>query len=153
MIKVGVYSFTCCEGCVIVLIESLNKNFDKWTKKIKFEDFRTLKPFKEVSKTDLAFVEGAISTESEVRKIKKIRARTKKLIALGSGAVSGYPSNQRNSFTGKKLKSIQPLLKKYKQINKISPINRFVKVDDQISGCPINQKILTKKIEGYLKNA
>ena len=152
-IKVGVYSFTCCEGCIVVLIETLNKKFDDWTRKIDFVDFRTLKPYTGVHKTDIAFVEGAISTESELRKIKEIRKKTKKLVAFGSGAVSGYPSDQRNKFGPKKLKKISADLKKFKQIDKVSPLKRFVKVDDFLDGCPITEKEVITKVEGYLKNA
>lgn len=151
MIKVGVYSFTCCEGCTVVLTEAFNKKFDEWSKKIDFVDFRVLKPFKQTNKTDIALVEGAISTKSEVRKLKEIRKKTKKLVAFGSGAVSGYPSNHRNKFNPKQIKRIKPFLKRFGQIDKVSPLKRFVKVDDQIDGCPISEEDLLKKMKGWLK--
>ncbi len=150
-LKVGVYSMTCCEGCSVVLIEAFNHKFNEYMKNIDFVDFRTLKPFKKVNKTDVAFVEGAISTQSEVKKLKEIRAKTKKLVALGSGAVSGFPSDQRNKFDTKKKKEIAPILEMFHQIDKISPLKKFVKVDDEIDGCPVSEEDLTKKIEGYLK--
>jgi sulfhydrogenase subunit delta len=145
--KVGFYSLTCCEGCTIVFIELLNKKFEEYNSKMEFVDFRVLKPFHGVSETDVAFVEGAVSTKDEVKKLKDIRKKTKKLIAFGSGAVSGYPSNQRNSFDKKKLKEIAGLLKKFNQIKKVSPLKEFVKVDDEINGCPVNEEELIKKIE------
>ncbi len=152
-LKVGVYSFTCCEGCVIVLIEALNDNFEEWDEKIDFVDFRALKPYKGVNKTDVAFVEGAISTNSEIKKLNEIRKKTKKLVALGAGAATGYPSDQRNKFSAKKLKDISADLKKFKQIDKISPAKRFVKVDDVIDGCPVNRKMVIAKINKYLGEA
>ena len=152
-LKVGVYSFTCCEGCTIVLIEALNKRFDEWTEKIDFIDFRTLRPYTGIHETDIAFVEGAISTESELRKIKEIRKKTKKLVAFGSGAAIGYPSDSRNKFNAEKLKKIADDLKKFKQIDKISPLKRFVKVDDVIDGCPVNEKVVAAKMGEYLNNA
>ena len=151
-IKVGVYSFTCCEGCVIVLIEALNKKFEEWTKKIDFVDFRVLKPYTGVHETDIAFVEGAISTKSELKKLKEIRKKTKKLIAYGSGASTGYPSDQRNKFSPKKKKEIAKTLKDFNQLEKVSPIKKFVKVDDTIEGCPVNRKIVIAKIGEYLNN-
>jgi coenzyme F420-reducing hydrogenase gamma subunit len=151
MIKVGVYSFTCCEGCIVVMVEAFNKKFDDWSKKIDFVDFRALKPFKGVNNTDIAFCEGAISTRSEVKKLKEIRKKTKKLVAFGSGAVSSFPSDQRNKFGAKKMKEIKPFLKRFGQIDKVSPLKRFVKVDDQIDGCPVTEEDLIKKIEGWLK--
>jgi len=150
-IKVGVYNFTCCEGCTIVLVESLNKKFDEWMSKIDFVDFRVLKSFKEIHKTDVAFVEGAISTESEVKKLKEIRKKTKKLIAYGAGATIGFPSDQRNNFGPKKLREIEPLLKKYHQIEKVSPLKAFVKVDEEIPGCPVDINVVMAKIEEMAK--
>ncbi len=118
---------------------------------MKIENFRALKSDKKIVNLDIAFVEGAISTESEIKKLKEIRKKSKKLVALGSGAVNGYPSNHRNNFDSAKKKAIQPLIKKFNQINEISPLNKFVKVDDNILGCPVDEKILIKKIDGYLK--
>ena len=152
-LKVGIFSFTCCEGCVVVFLEILNKKYDEYMKKIKIENFRQLKKVKKIENLDIALVEGAISTESEIKKLKEIRKRSKKLIAMGSGAINGYPSNQRNKFTGKKKKEVQPLIKKYNQIEKISPLKSFVKVDDNIGGCPVDANELMKKMDEYLQNA
>ena len=153
MKKVGFFSFTCCEGCIITFLEVLNKKYEEYTKKMKIENFRQLKTSSKIKKMDIAFVEGAISTESEVRKLREIRSKSKKLIALGSGAVNGFPSNQRNKFPEKKKKQIQPLIEEMGQMKTIEPINKFVKVDDTIEGCPVSEQDLEKKIDGYLKNA
>ena len=152
-LKVGVFSFTCCEGCVVMLIETLNKKYFDWKEKIEFTNFKTLRPARSIQKLDIAIVEGAISTKDEVKKLKKIREKSKVLIALGLGAISGAPSNQRNKFPSSKKKEIQPLIKKMKQIEKISPLKTFVKVDDKIPGCPVSEQAVIKKIDKYIKNA
>lgn len=151
-LKVGFFSFTCCEGCIVTFLEVLNKKYFEYCEKMKIENFRQLKTNEKIKNLDMAFIEGAVSTESEIRKIKEIRKKTKKLIALGSGAINGYPSNQRNKFSPDKKKKILPLIKKMHQIKEISPINKFVKVDDNIPGCPIEEEFLIKKIGEYLKN-
>jgi coenzyme F420-reducing hydrogenase gamma subunit len=153
MIKAGFFSFTCCEGCVVTFLEVLNKRYEEYMKKIKIENLRALKSQDKVKKLDIAFVEGAISTKSEIRKLKEIRKKSKKLVALGSGAVNGYPSNQRNKFDAKKKKEIKKLVEKLHQIKEISPLKKFVKVDDNVPGCPVDEQVLMKKIDGYLKNA
>ena len=48
-LKFGFFSFTCCEGCLVMFVESLNKNFDKWMKKMEITTFRALKPFKKLN--------------------------------------------------------------------------------------------------------
>ena len=152
-LKVGFFSFTCCEGCTVVFLEALNKKYDAWMKKMKIVNFRALKKVGKMQNMDIAFVEGAISTESEIRKLKEIREKAKKVVALGAGAVTGYPSNQRNKFDVKKKKQIAELVEKMHQIKEISPINKFIKVDDKIDGCPVSEEDLIKKIDSYLKNA
>jgi coenzyme F420-reducing hydrogenase gamma subunit len=149
--KVGFFSFTCCEGCTINFIEVFNKKFDAYMKKIKIVNMRQLKTDKKINSMDIAFVEGAISTQSELRKLKEIREKSKFLVALGSGACNGFPSNQRNKFDEKKKKQIQELLEKMHQNNTIEPLKTYVKVDDEINGCPAEEKLIIEKMEGYLK--
>lgn len=148
--KVGFFNFTCCEGCTIVLIEALNTKYDEWMKKITIENFRALKKVKPIKHLDIAFVEGAISTNSEIKRLKEIRKKSKILIAFGSGAANGYPSDQRNKFSPKLKKKIEPLIKTLKQKKKILPLKEYVKVDDEIDGCPVNQEILIKKIDSII---
>ena len=114
--KVGLFSFTCCEGCIIVFIEALNTKYDEWTSKMNITNFRALKKVQPITKMDLAIVEGAITTPHEIEKLEKIRQKTSKLIAFGSGACNGYPSNQRNNFSQKLKQEIQPLIEKFNQI-------------------------------------
>jgi len=149
--RVGFFSFTCCEGCIISFIELLNTKFDEYMKKMQIENFKALKTEKQIKKLDIAFIEGAISTEDEIKKLKEIRRKTKVLIAFGSGACNGFPSNQRNNFDKKRQKAIQHLVEKFRQLKKVEPIKTYVKVDGEIPGCPIDEKLLEKKIEGYLK--
>lgn len=149
-VKLGFFSFTCCEGCMISFIEILNEKYFDWTKKIDIKYFRALKKVKPIRPMDIAFVEGAISTPSEIKKLKLIRKNATKLVALGSGAINGWPSNMRNDFNDVKKKEIAALIEKLNQIDKVSPIKKFVKIDDEIPGCPVDQKLFIEKMEGYL---
>jgi coenzyme F420-reducing hydrogenase gamma subunit len=68
-------------------------------------------------------------------------------------ACTGWPSDSRNKFNAKQLKEIAADLKKFKQIDKVSPAKRFVKVDEEINGCPVHQKVVIAKIDSYLREA
>ena len=109
-----------------------------------------IKKVKPIRPMDIAFVEGAISTPSEIRKLKLIRKNATKLVALGSGAINGWPSNLRNDFNNVKKKEIAKLIEKLNQIEKVSPIKKFIKVDDEIPGCPMDEKLFIRKMESYL---
>jgi sulfhydrogenase subunit delta len=149
--RIGLFSFTCCEGCSISFIETFNSKFDDYMEKIRIVNFRALKSEKKINKMDIAFVEGAISTESEVEKLKEIRKKSKKLVALGSGAANGYPSNQRNKFSDEKNRAIRPLLVRFRQNKTIEPLNKFIKVDDTINGCPVDESAIIAKMGEYLR--
>ncbi|MFA5888378.1 MAG: hypothetical protein WC852_06740 [Candidatus Nanoarchaeia archaeon] len=149
--KVGVFSFTCCEGCSIVFIELLNKRFFEYRDEMQIDNFRALKKSDKIGKLDLAIIEGAISTASEKNKLLKIRKNAKTIMAIGSCANTGMPSSQRNFFDEEKKKKIQPLLEKLHQLKTIEPLKKYVKVDIQVNGCPISRNELDDKIEQYLK--
>lgn len=135
---------------MIVFIEVLNKKYNEYIKKMEIIHIRQLRKVKPISKMDIAFVEGAISTPSEVMKIKKIREKAGKVIALGSGAITGWPSDLRNKFKGKKLERVLPRIRKHGQNEKILPLKEYIKVDGEIPGCPVNEELLIKKIDGMI---
>src|ERR1700753_44947 len=61
--------------------------------------FSPLVDFKEYPEdVDLALVEGAVGSVEDQHKIKKIRSRTKFLVAMGDCAVTGNVSAMRNPF-------------------------------------------------------
>ena len=148
--KVGIFSFTCCEGCIVVFIEALNKKYFDWKERMDIQNFRALKKVKKIGKLDIAFVEGAISTSSEVKKLKEIREKSDVLVAMGSGAVDGYPSNQRNKFSVEIKKEIEGELKRMGQLKKVLPLKKYVKVDVEVSGCPVGENELIEKVEEVL---
>jgi len=64
-LRVGWFSFTCCEDSTILFIELLNQHYQDWLKKIDFVHARALRRETngELQKMDVAFVEGVISLE------------------------------------------------------------------------------------------
>ncbi len=135
--------------------ELLNKKFFEYKKDINIKNFRVLKTNHVISNLDLAIIEGAISTESEKKKLKLIRKNSKKILAIGSCAINAFPAGQRNNFSAELKLKIAPLVKKLHQLERIEPLYKFVKVDDNLNGCPISIEELEKKIGVYIgeKNA
>lgn len=150
-INVGWFSFTCCEDSTIVFIELMNEKYFEWKKLINFKYFRTLQSKNSMTDLDIAFVEGAISNKKEEEMLKKIRKNSKKLVAIGSCACIGSPANQRNFFDTKTKKEIQFILDKFDHRDSVSPLSELVKVDDYISGCPMDETLFLKKLNQYIK--
>jgi len=150
-LKVGLFSFTSDEGCSMIFLELMNNHFSDWEKMIDFKYFRLLKSKNELKNIDVAFVEGAISTFKEEAKLKKIRKNSKKLVAIGSCATNGSPSNQRNFFSDDTKNEIRFVLDNFGHRDKVSPLNEIVKVDDYVPGCPMEEEKFLEVLDKYLK--
>ena len=140
----GWFTFTCCEDSTILFTELLNTYWQDWTKAIDFKYAKTLRKSAGVGPMDVAFVEGAISSDQQAEKLKKIRGLAKTLVAIGACAVTGQPSAQRNQFTTGQLNAIKPILERFSYNDKVKRLDEVVKVDLVVPGCPMDE---TKFVE------
>ena len=94
---------------------------------------------------DVTVVEGAVSSDEDMHKIKKIRSRTRLLVAIGDCAITGNVPAMRNAIKPAKIleqvyrtngTSHPPTRDVPKLLNKARPIHEIVKVDLFIPGCP-----------------
>jgi NAD-reducing hydrogenase small subunit len=96
---------------------------------------------------DIALVEGAVASVDDEAKIKKVRAHSKTLIAMGDCAVAGNVPSMRNPIGPEKIldrayienASAQqqiPCVVVPKLLKIVRPIHEFVNVDVFLPGCP-----------------
>jgi len=151
---VGWFSFTCCEDSTILLTELLNDNLDAWKKVVEFKHMKVLKSKNDMSNLDVAFIEGAASSEKQEEEMKKIRANAKYVVAIGSCAVTGLPSATRNQFSEEDIalnEKIQWYLKTFNYGQKVKKLDEVIKVDDVVPGCPMNVEIFKTALDKYLQ--
>lgn len=102
---------------------------------------------------DLTLVEGAVSSEEDLHKIKTIRGRTKVLVSLGDCAVTANVPAMRNPFTVDSVydrayretatlapgtpNEVIPRLLSYAR-----PVHEVVAVDVYIPGCPPSADVI-----------
>ena len=96
---------------------------------------------------DVALVEGAVSSQEDLKKLQQLRSRSRILIALGDCAVTGNVPAMRNGIPVAKLlqrvyvegaqanarvpvQGVPPLLAQAR------PLRDYVKVDYHLPGCP-----------------
>lgn len=112
---------------------------------------------------DITLVEGAVSSEEDLEKIRHIRGRTRILVSLGDCAVTSNVPGMRNPFGVKAIlhrayhenvtvqpqtpdQVVPPLLPKSR------PVHEFVPVDVFVPGCPPHADAiffaLTELLEG-----
>jgi len=112
---------------------------------------------------DIALIEGAVSSEEDLHKIRIIRGRTKTLVSFGDCAVTANVPAMRNPFTVESVydrayretatldpgtpDQIIPRLLPYAR-----PVHEVVSVDVYIPGCPPSADVIyyavTELLEG-----
>jgi NAD-reducing hydrogenase small subunit len=90
---------------------------------------------------DVTLVEGAVSSEEDLHKLKVARARTKLLVSLGDCAVTGNVPAMRNHFGARAVlqsgygestpREVIPAL-----LDTVKPVHEAVPVDVFVPGCP-----------------
>jgi NAD-reducing hydrogenase small subunit len=96
---------------------------------------------------DITLVEGAVSSEADLEKIRHIREHTRILISLGDCAVTGNVPALRNSIGAESVlrrayldpKLYEPQLPNEsvpKLLAMVRPVHSVVKVDVYVPGCP-----------------
>ncbi|MBU5678958.1 MAG: hypothetical protein QXJ96_00580 [Candidatus Aenigmatarchaeota archaeon] len=151
-IKIAWFSFTGCGGdSSVVFMEILNKKWVTWRNLVELRHFSLVKEKRLMRSIDIAFIEGAISNKEEESLLKKIRKVSKVVVAVGSCAISGAPSNHRNFFDDKTIEEISHILKKFKYRDKVSSVLDIIKADATVPGCPMDEKIFIETFERYIK--
>ncbi|MEW6610508.1 MAG: hypothetical protein AB1352_02700 [Patescibacteria group bacterium] len=150
-LRVGWFTFTCCEDSTIVMTEVMNEHWEEWKRLIDFKHARVLRTDNVLDELDVAFVEGAISSERQAARLKEIRDKAKRLVAVGACAVIGMPSSQRNLFDESTKRAIQFLVDRFGQTEKVMTVKELVKVDAELPGCPMSEKKFLEVFNGYLK--
>jgi sulfhydrogenase subunit delta len=150
-LRIGWFTFTCCEDSTIVFTEMLNTHYTEWIKQLELVHAKVLQSINRWEDMDVAFVEGAISSNKQAEKLKKIRGLAKKVVAIGACANTGMPSAQRNQFDESTKTEIQYLLDKFQAAPKVQRLDEIITVDDRVQGCPMMEQGFLDVLNKYLR--
>jgi len=134
------------------MTELLNTNWQEWFKRLDFKYAKTLRKHSPIGPMDVAFVEGAISSETQTKKLKEIRKLARKLVAIGACAVTGQPSAQRNDFDPDQLDEIKEVTERFSYSDKVQKLSEVVTVDASIPGCPMDEQKFLDYINQLITN-
>jgi sulfhydrogenase subunit delta len=149
---VGWFSFTCCEDSTILFTELLNDHFDQWKRMVEFRHMKVLKANNALARLDVAFIEGAISSESQAGEVRRIRDNAEYVVAIGACACTGKPSTSRNQFANEQINErIRWYLSHFDYGKEVKPLNEVIQVDDMVRGCPMKVSSFLQTLNKYLE--
>lgn len=150
-IKIGWFTFSCCEDNTIVMTELMNEHWQEWKKIFDFRHVRVLKSKNIFDEFDIAFIEGAVASPEHEKKVKEIRAISKKVVAIGACACTGLPAAQRNTFTEEQQAKIAPMVARFNALPKAKKLAEVIKVDVEVPGCPMSPDDFLKKLNNLVE--
>ena len=149
---VGWFSFTCCEDSTILLTELLNDHLEEWLRIVEFRHMKTLRTNNSIEGLDVAFVEGAISSDSQAAEVRKIRDNAEHVVAVGACACTGKPSTSRNQFVSEQIdERIRWYMEHFDYAQDVVPLDQVVRVDDMVRGCPMKAESFEQTLQKYLE--
>ncbi|HEY9714304.1 MAG TPA: hypothetical protein V6C72_12615 [Chroococcales cyanobacterium] len=132
---INIESLTGCAGELLVILE----NLDRLLPVVRVNNFVFAQSENEPGPVDISFVEGSVSQPHDLEKLKKIRARSRWLVAVGNCAVWGCV--QKGSCSRCPVKEMLKSVYGDDQMIDVlpaAPLDQYVDVDVKLSGCPIN---------------
>ena len=149
---VGWFSFTCCEDSTILFTELLNDHLAEWKKVVEFRHVRALKTRNSLAGLDVAFVEGAISSDSQAKEAQRIRENARYVVAIGACACTGKPSTSRNQFASEQLtERIRWYMSHFDYGPEVRKLDDVIVVDDMVRGCPMKAADFLQTLYKYLE--
>ena len=150
-IKIGWFTFSCCEDSTIVMTELMNEHWQEWKKIFDFRHVNVLKSKNILDELDIAFVEGAIVSQDHINKLKEIREKSKKIVAIGACACIGMPSAQRNYFNKEQKQEIETLIARFSALSEVLKVSDVVKIDAEVPGCPMDPDKFLNVVSNLVK--
>jgi len=138
-LKVAFFDFACCEGCQLQIV-NMGETLLDVLEVIDVVEFREVMSEKYANDLylDIAVIEGSITDQHAVKRIKEIRERSKLLIAFGSCATIGGVNGMKNNFDLDEIgKYVYGSNHYFFPTEKTRAVHQVVKVDYFVNGCPV----------------
>ncbi len=149
--RVGFFKFSCCTGCGFQLAY-FQKSLEDTLKSFDFTFFRLASssgtpegPF------DLALVEGAVTEPYQIIELKKIRANSAVLYAVGSCAITGGIPAIKAGVPEMEVQNKAYRTKLYGLTSlRPSVLGDYVEIDGSVRGCPPGERDLQEAMVSVL---
>ena len=148
--RVAVWKFASCDGCQLTLLDCEDQllavagAFD-------LVHFLEASSRTEPGPYDLSIVEGSITTQVDLERIKAVRASSRTLVTIGACATSGGVQALRNARDlGELARGVYAHPEYLDALATSTPISAHVPVDYELRGCPIDKGQLLELLAATL---
>jgi coenzyme F420-reducing hydrogenase gamma subunit len=148
--RLAVWKFASCDGCQLTLLDCEDELLSI-AGAIEIAHFGEASSALQPGPYDIALVEGSITTEDDARRIRALRAETKKLITIGACATAGGIQALRDFADIEEFKAAVYARPDYiRTLATSTPISAHVAVDYELRGCPIDKGQLLEVLTALL---
>ena len=148
--KVAVWKFASCDGCQLSLLDCEDELLAV-VGGIEIAYFPEATRAVARGPYDLSLVEGSITTPEDAERIRRVRASSKHLVAIGACATAGGIQALRNFANVSDYLGLVYAHPDYiRTLETSTPISEHVFVDFELRGCPINKMQLVEVISAFL---
>jgi coenzyme F420-reducing hydrogenase gamma subunit len=148
--KVAFFDFTCCEGCQLTVVDSLQTHPDLLDV-IDIVEFREAMSEK-ADAYDIAFIEGSCSRISDEDRLHDIRERAGIVVALGACAHLGGVNAIRNKQSLEEVRHyVYSAYADWFDVYQVRAISEVIEVDAVVPGCPIDREEFLRVVKELMQ--
>ena len=148
--RLAVFKFASCDGCQLSLLNCEDELL-ALAAKVEIVHFLELSSRTLPGPFDLALVEGSISTNEDIERIREIRRQSRVLVTIGACATSGGIQSLRNwADHDEFLQCVYAFPEYIDSLATSTAICQHVAVDFELRGCPVDKHQLLEVIVAFL---
>jgi len=146
----AVWKFASCDGCQLSILDCEDELL-AIAERIRIAQFPEASRAVVAGPYDISLVEGSVTTPGDAERIRRIRAQSGLLIAIGACATAGGIQALRNFADVAEFRSLVYARPEYlSTLDTSTPISAHVTVDLELPGCPIDRRQLLDTLAALL---
>ena len=148
--KLAVFKFSSCDGCQLSLLDAEDELLAV-AQEVEIAYFLEARTQEIEGPYDVGLVEGSVTTEHDVERIRHIRKQCNFLVTIGACATAGGIQALRNwADVDEFIRAVYATPEYIATLATSTPISDHVWVDFELRGCPINKQQLVELVTSLL---
>jgi len=148
--KLAVFKFASCDGCQLSLLDAEDELLAV-AEAVDIAYFLEARTQVSAGPYDVGLVEGSVTTQHDVERIKEIRKQCRFLVTIGACATSGGIQALRNwADVDDFIRRVYATPAYIHTLETSTPISDHVWVDFELRGCPISKNQLVELVSALL---